>query len=762
MSYLSLFQLDHREIDYNYHAELSGGDPSGPSKPRTTSEAPRPDAPADLDPDEESGEWVYSTSFEDLQRGVVMQSSGSNAPSPLAMSPIAEDFAPEDEDADSDGDDPTAASMRAALEAEYDLPRENMLAGEPVALVRQRRYKRFIVRIRKPGEPAAAILSAKGSAIVNASNKMLSSTNKFITETAESHKKDLAKLVTVAKDKMAAAGKKDNNIDSSVHSGGVAAGQSGAGEEETRGDAGTADGDSASTVPATLNINTTSAAAGTSAIATAASANASATAASGKTTPPPRIQSFTSRMFGSLSGQNNSNPNTSTSSPANKNVPVESTTTAATPIAGTTTDGSTNSGPFTPIPVTVDLMSSEVNTDSAFPIGSSPAVGIADLAPTKDNTSMNTNNNISTDSLHTAAAAAAAVNSTTPAKGSVSRSRRDTADTNKSGDSNSDTRTATPIPNSATNVNNSNSNNNLNNSVDAFEMEIDMDGADFENNSEIGDMYSDTMSQHGGNTTDYNPHTVGGVASSTNSNNSSSRNTQAPAAADKRRSTSYFGSLFGSSSSASTSSATENPAAAVPVAPIDPIFKVVSPRLASLGKQLRNVEAQSVKEQENTARDWRHNVKPVLEQEIQALEKQAQALMLQIEREANKGIAHINALEGQLTDINTEMDIKKRKYHLPDSTITVGSGGVYVGVNDFWLQQLSGHFSVCLHPKKDGSPSEITVVLTGKKSTTGSGNTTASGGIHEHDGVTVQFRAEGFKLVGDKVNIFDKLVLCIW
>ena len=157
VSFMCLSSLYHREIDYNYHAELSGSDQSGATKPRTTSEAPRLDAPTDLDLDEESGEWVYSSSFEDFQRGVVMGTGRSNAASPLAMSSIAEDFAPEDEDADSDGDDPTAASMRAALEAEYDLSRENMLAGEPVALVRQRRYERKIVRTHKPGEPAAAI-----------------------------------------------------------------------------------------------------------------------------------------------------------------------------------------------------------------------------------------------------------------------------------------------------------------------------------------------------------------------------------------------------------------------------------------------------------------------------------------------------------------------------------------------------------------------------------------------------------------------------
>ena len=74
--------------------------------------------------------------------------------------------------------------------------------------------------------------------------------------------------------------------------------------------------------------------------------------------------------------------------------------------------------------------------------------------------------------------------------------------------------------------------------------------------------------------------------------------------------------------------------------------------------------------------------------------------MQQIEREASKGNAHINSLEGQLKDINDELDIKKRKVYLPESTITLGTAGVYFGLNDFWLQLLSGHYVVNLLPKK--------------------------------------------------------------
>ncbi len=105
--------------------------------------------------------------------------------------------------------------------------------------------------------------------------------------------------------------------------------------------------------------------------------------------------------------------------------------------------------------------------------------------------------------------------------------------------------------------------------------------------------------------------------------------------------------------------------------------------------------------------------------------------MQQIKREAGK----------VLKEINDEMDIERRKYHLPDSTIVLGTAGVYIGWNDFCLQQISGHFSVLLHPKNDRSNSEIFIMLSGNKK--------------QDDGVTVQFRAEDFKLVEDKAKKFQ-------
>ena len=121
------------------------------------------------------------------------------------------------------------------------------------------------------------------------------------------------------------------------------------------------------------------------------------------------------------------------------------------------------------------------------------------------------------------------------------------------------------------------------------------------------------------------------------------------------------------------------------------------------------------------------------------------------------GNAHINSLEGILKEINNELDIKKRKVYLPDRAITLGSQGVYFGLNDFWLQLLSGHYSIKLLPKKD-SHSEIDIILSGTQHhqhTTSS--TTTSTTSSNNNGVTIEFRIENFKLVGDKGKKIPKL-----
>lgn len=618
-----------------------------PSGDGSTDGAQVSDAAA-LDAEGNSKEWVYSCSFEDLQRGVVIDSeglgSGSNSPvsSASASSPTPEEA--------------LSASLRAALEAEYSLTPDAVNAGSR-EMVRQRRYRRYIVRAKRSAlgaaEPAAALLSAKGAVLKNNASKMLNTTSKFINDLGDAQKKDIAKLVNAAK-----------NV-----------GKGSAGTPSGGGDSNTASGSS----PAPVASDATDATGEDGAAAVLAPAAppapivpSTATPSPATPSPPPkvmpaRVTSFTSRMFGSLSG-------------ANKETTPTPAAVAALPAPSVLTPINEAPAPA-PAANTVAFSAAEPQGNKGNNPGESPQSTTPISSATKADGNdeepplRRKNTNVSTTS------------------GASGASGEDADGTE---------RTAM---------------------TDTFEMEVDMDGADFnESASEMGDQYSDTASVAGyQNDSPYggNAPAVGGVSKPT-----------------AQRRTSYFG-LFGRG-------AVDDAPLPPPVVPIDPIFKVTSPALAAIGRQLRNVEQQSAKAQENDAREWRHNVKPVLETEVAALEKQCTALLQQIEREASKGSAHINTLEGVLKDLNDVLDLKKRKIYFPDSAITLGTGGVYFGLNDFWLQLLSGHYTVTLTPKKD-APSEISILLSGTNPK------------DPNSGVTVQFRAEGFKLAGDRGKNVPKL-----
>ena len=114
-----------------------------------------------------------------------------------------------------------------------------------------------------------------------------------------------------------------------------------------------------------------------------------------------------------------------------------------------------------------------------------------------------------------------------------------------------------------------------------------------------------------------------------------------------------------------------------------------------------------------------------------------------IEDEASRGIEHINRLENKLGQRTDLLDEKKKKLYFPaNPALVLGQDGVYVALDDFWLEFASGQFQVDLLPNQlqGGRPNtdpEVKVQLMGTKSS-------------PEKGVNMRFNAEGFKLVGDK------------
>lgn len=130
-----------------------------------------------------------------------------------------------------------------------------------------------------------------------------------------------------------------------------------------------------------------------------------------------------------------------------------------------------------------------------------------------------------------------------------------------------------------------------------------------------------------------------------------------------------------------------------------------------------------------------------MEVEISALEKKAAALKSLLEKEAARGES-IAALDEELRKVGEQLDQLKRMHYFPFSAIRLGQGGVYLGLQDFWLEYASGSFSLEISTEK-GIP-VIKVQLMGT-----------------HDnlaaGVAARAKLEGFKLVGDKGSGVPKL-----
>ena len=72
--------------------------------------------------------------------------------------------------------------------------------------------------------------------------------------------------------------------------------------------------------------------------------------------------------------------------------------------------------------------------------------------------------------------------------------------------------------------------------------------------------------------------------------------------------------------------------------------------------------------------------------------------------------------------------------------------GVYAGLDDFWLEHLSGHFEFTCTPSRQ-QPT-ITLILTGNKHAT-SGEDNLSNGT-DRNGISLRVKADAFKLAGDK------------
>ena len=96
-----------------------------------------------------------------------------------------------------------------------------------------------------------------------------------------------------------------------------------------------------------------------------------------------------------------------------------------------------------------------------------------------------------------------------------------------------------------------------------------------------------------------------------------------PAPNRSRAPTGASAQLDASSASESSKNAAQSLAAA---AAVDPLWRMTSPALSQLGKQLKGLESEARKAEERALKEWTQHTKPVLEEEVAALEKQCKLM----------------------------------------------------------------------------------------------------------------------------------------
>jgi len=178
-----------------------------------------------------------------------------------------------------------------------------------------------------------------------------------------------------------------------------------------------------------------------------------------------------------------------------------------------------------------------------------------------------------------------------------------------------------------------------------------------------------------------------------------------------------------------------------------------------LGKEIKQAEEELARRIAEDETDWNDLQKPMYEQQLTRIAAQIKAIESQIEKNAKDETALKDDVAQ--TELNKEYeahkdvleDTKKRVY-FPHSKYTLGGDGVYIALDDFWLEYASGTFAIDALP---GVNPQVVITLTKKDlpeaSSVGSSSSSAN------EGLCLRLKADGFKLAGDKGKGVPKIKL---
>ena len=152
---------------------------------------------------------------------------------------------------------------------------------------------------------------------------------------------------------------------------------------------------------------------------------------------------------------------------------------------------------------------------------------------------------------------------------------------------------------------------------------------------------------------------------------------------------SMFGSVFGPSSSSSSSSSSSGGG----------IIKVHDTGLLDLGRQIKALESEFRKWEDSQQKQWKAAAKAHLEAQIAQLEARLKLIQAKIDCESESGLG-LN-MEEELKSLSEQLELKKKTLFFPLSRIRLGQAGVYLGLDDLWLESASGHFVLDLIPHSE-------------------------------------------------------------
>lgn len=154
--------------------------------------------------------------------------------------------------------------------------------------------------------------------------------------------------------------------------------------------------------------------------------------------------------------------------------------------------------------------------------------------------------------------------------------------------------------------------------------------------------------------------------------------------------------------------------------------------LTSIASQLKQLENECQKSISKKSKQWAEKEGAALKSSIKSDTKQINALKSNIK--STSDVLKINSLEEELFKIQSAMDVNKRALYFPNSPITLGSNGLFIGLDDIWLENLCGSFSLTLEP--GATTSKIVFILRGKS--------------NSDQGLEAKLRLDGLKLKSDK------------